>query len=126
MSDNLYRTILGAILLVSLYADIEIIIYVLIGIVLLEGITNWRVPVIVNKIRNIDNSANDLLIDSRFNIEAERMFRFTVGGFMLATYPLGPDSVVWFFPWFMGFAILGAGVSGICPALALFKWLGFR
>ncbi|MDH5257243.1 MAG: hypothetical protein OEX07_04525 [Gammaproteobacteria bacterium] len=126
MSDNLYRTILGAILLVALYADIEIAIYVLAGIVLLEGITNWRIPKIINKIRSIDNNGNDSAINGRFNIEAERMFRFTVGGFMLATYPLGPESVVWFFPWFMGFAILGAGVSGICPALALFKWLGFR
>jgi hypothetical protein len=33
---------------------------------------------------------------------------------------------LWFFPWFMGFAIFGAGLSGVCPVLISLKLLGFR
>ena len=126
MSDNNYRIVLGGILLVSLYFDFSIVIYVVISIVFCEGITNFRIPKIVNYVlkKDLDQIAEPP--NFRISFEAERAFRFTVSGLMMATYPLGPDSYVWFFPWFMGFAILGAGVSGICPALALFKWLGLR
>ena len=126
MSNNTYRIILGAILLVSLYVDFEVAIYTMIGIVLFEGVTNLRIPKLVNRALKKADPEPSCQTPSRFSFEAERAFRFTVGGLMMATYPLGPDSMVWFFPWFMGFAILGAGVSGICPALALFKWLGLR
>ena len=34
--------------------------------------------------------------------------------------------MLWFFPWFMGFAILGAGASGVCPVLLGLKYIGFR
>jgi hypothetical protein len=34
--------------------------------------------------------------------------------------------VLWFFPWFMGFAIMGAGASGICPVLLGLRWAGFK
>lgn len=136
MSDNLYRTILGAIVLVSLYMDLGPVIYLATAIVLLEGITNWRIPRLVNRWRattvppaTAPSTTVPPAADSdttRFSFEAERLFRLTVGGLLLITYSLGSDSMLWFFPWFMGFAILGAGVSGLCPALALFKWLGFR
>jgi len=33
---------------------------------------------------------------------------------------------LWFVPWFIGFALFGAGVSGVCPSLSLLKWMGFR
>ncbi len=126
MRDNTYRIILGAILLLALYVDVSVVIYVTVAIVLFEGITNMRVPKLVNRMLKKPEQVPNGKTVTRFNFEAERMFRLTVGGLIAATYPLGADSVVWFFPWFMGFAILGAGVSGICPALALFKWVGFK
>lgn len=126
MSDNAYRTILGAILLVSLYFDIEAAIYALAAMMLLEGITNWRVPKLINRGRKAADASPDCEVPSRFDFEAERAFRIAVPSFILATYPLGPDSVFWFFPWFIGFAIFGAGVSGICPMLAFFRWAGLR
>lgn len=126
MTNKTYRTILGAILLVSLYVEIEMVIYIIIAIVLFEGITNWRIPKLVNRIRKTSEFAPKPENSTRFNMEAEQAFRLAVGASLLATYPLGVDSMLWFFPWFMGFAVLGAGVSGLCPAVASFLWLGFR
>jgi hypothetical protein len=34
--------------------------------------------------------------------------------------------VLWFIPWFMGFAIMGAGASGVCPMILFLKWVGFK
>lgn len=126
MRDNTYRTILGALLLLILYLDIQVAVYSVAAVVLTEGLTNWRIPRLVNRLTKTPDPVAETKAKSRYGFEAERAFRLLVGSLILATYPLGPDSVVWFFPWFMGFAILGAGVSGICPALALFKWIGFR
>lgn len=126
MSNNLYRGILGAILLISLYFNFEVSIYVAFSIVTLEGLTNWRVPMLVNRIRNIPEDTSHLQANTRFSFESERAFRLLLGVLVLITYYYGEGNMLWFFPWFMGFAILGAGVSGLCPGVALVKWLGFR
>ena len=34
--------------------------------------------------------------------------------------------VLWFIPWFLAFAIIGAGASGICPVLVGLRWAGFK
>jgi hypothetical protein len=36
------------------------------------------------------------------------------------------SAALWFLPWFVGFALLGAGLSGICPMVIGLRWLGFR
>lgn len=126
LSDNMYRVGLGAIVLVLLYFDVAPALYAVCGVVLLEGLTNLRIPRLVNRLAGAADPRPSDHRHARFNTEAERVFRLTISSLMMITYSLGSDSVLWFFPWFMGFAILGAGVSGICPALALFKWLGFR
>ena len=126
MSNKLYRTILGAILLAALYFDVEKAIFAVTAIVLFEGVTNWRIPRLVNKVRKIAENDSMTETQARFFFEAERAFRIMVGVIVLSTYLMGPDSMLWFFPWFMAFAIFGAGVSGICPALLTLKWLGFR
>ena len=126
MSNNLYRAIAGSILLTTLYLELELVMYITFSIILFEGITNLRIPKVVNKIRNIPEPTYDNQPPSRFSFEAEQAFRLALSLSVLTTYSLGTDSVLWFFPWFMGFAILGAGVSGLCPMIALIKWLGFR
>lgn len=125
MKDNTYRIILGAILLAALYLDVEIIIYGVIAVTLLEGITNWRIPKLVNQALKKDGLSQSNA-GARFNIEAERMFRLMVGLVLVATFPFGSDSILWFFPWFMSIVFLGAGFSGLCPAILLLKGLGFR
>ena len=124
MTNNTYRIIVGSILLIALYFNFQIVVFAIIVMALTEGVTNIRVPMIVNHYRGLKTIKEQR--EGRPSFEAERAFRFTVSLLLLATFPLGPNSVVWFFPWFMGFAILGAGVSGICPALMLFRALGLK
>ena len=126
MSDNNYRILLGALILTSLYTDVSLAIFITMGTVLLEGVTNFRIPKVVNHLRGIPNDSSENKTTTKINFEAERAFRLSVSSLMLTTYPLGPESMVWFIPWFVGFAVLGAGVSGICPLLTLLRWIGLR
>jgi hypothetical protein len=41
------------------------------------------------------------------------------------TYLLFGDQL-WLIPWFAGFALTVAGLSGICPMLLFFEKLGFK
>ena len=132
MSDRTFRLIFGALLLLALYFDLNYLVYSLITVLFLEGITNWRIPLLVQKIRGasstIDESNDNLAPlhrDYRFNFEAERAWRLVSASMLLITYALFYD-LLWFFPWFMGFAIFGGGASGVCPVLIGVKWAGFR
>lgn len=126
MKDNTYRIILGAILLAALYLDVDMVIYGVIAVTLFEAVTNWRIPKLVNHVLKKDGPEQSKRADARFNIEAERIFRLMVGLVLAATFPFGSDSILWFFPWFMSIVFLGAGFSGLCPAILLLKGLGFR
>ncbi len=131
MSDRTYRTLLGLLILTGLYFELAPLMYALIGVLFVEGITNLRIPKLACKIRNCVAHADrfvyqdvDLVNQPRFGFEAERMWRLLVAAFLLVGYSL--VDALWFFPWFMGFAIFGAGLSGICPVLLGVRWLGFR
>ena len=52
MTDRAYRTLLGVCILLALYFDLSLMIYILIGLVFAEGITNQRVPMLVSAVRN--------------------------------------------------------------------------
>ena len=67
---------------------------------------------------------SEFVENSRFNIYSERVWRLVVGMFLLIGYSF--YSVLWFLPWFMGFAIFGAGLSGLCPVLLAIHWIGFK
>lgn len=128
MSDRMYRLILGMLLLIALYFEIGYLMYGLIGMLFLEGATNLRVPLLLRKLQGepaADSNLAPFQRKVRFNFEAERAWRLIVGLMLLITYVLFYDRM-WFFPWFMGFAILGAGASGVCPGLICVKWAGCR
>ncbi len=129
MSNRLYRLIVGLILLTGLYFDLPKLIYVLIVTVLFEGITNLRIPILVSKMRGITNDQAEgilgLPFQQRFNFDAERAWRLILGGVLILVYVIFFNTV-WYLAWFMGFAILGAGLSGVCPLFISLKWLGFR
>lgn len=130
MSNRLYRLLYGALLLTGLYFDQSMIIYVLIGLAIFEAITNLRIPKLVSQFRygnDGDPLEGSIGIDFniRTNFEAERGWRITVATMLLLSILIFPD-VLWFVPWFMGFAILGAGVSGVCPMFLVMKWIGLR
>lgn len=132
MNNHTYRLLLGTLILISLYFELDYLMYSLIVIMLLEGITNWRIPLLAQKLRGRPNpiaETSDSLTPShrgyRFNIEAERVWRLVVASMLLITYGLFFKHL-WFFPWFMGFAIFGAGVSSVCPVLIGIKWIGYK
>lgn len=130
MTDRTYRTMLGLALLVVLYFDYKLALYGLIGLVYFEGLTNIRVPMVVGFIRrsvlkqDYIYADNALVENSKFKIESEQLWRIAVGLFLTIGYFL--VDALWFFPWFMGFAIFGAGLSGVCPILMAIRWFGFK
>lgn len=130
MSERVFRIILGAVLLAALYFDLRPVIYGFIAVMLIEGITNWRIPILVSHLQGASGanvsgctlSPGEL---ARINFEAERALRLAVAVFLIISY-LVFSKELWFFPWFIGFALFGAGLSGICPMVMGFRWLGFR
>ncbi len=128
MSDRTFRLLLGALLLVVLYLDIAYLVYAIIGLMFFEGVTNLRLTLLLNRLKGESAAESNLAPiqhSSRFDFEAERAWRLIVSLMLLLTYGFFYDTL-WFFPWFMGFAIFGAGASGVCPMLIAVKWTGCR
>jgi hypothetical protein len=128
MSDRAYRLILGTLLLVSLYLEASYLIYFLIGMLFFEGVTNLRVPLVADKLRGVERAGSNVStaeVKTRFSFEAERAWRLSVGLMLFVTFVLFYEKL-WFFPWFLGFAIFGAGASGVCPGLIGIRWAGCR
>jgi len=130
MSDRTYRTLIGIVLLVVLYFEVDYALYGLIILLFVEALTNYRAPLLVALIRKHLLKQDYVYVDlalvenSKFNLESERVWRFVVASFLFISYFL--VDALWFFPWFMGFAIFGAGLSGVCPVLLAIRWLGFK
>ena len=130
MNERIFRIILGSVLLLLLYFDLRPAIYGFIVLSFFEGVTNWRIPILVSRMRSDWNAGTtDCALspgaDARINFEAERALRLAVAVLLVVSYVIFPKEL-WFFPWFIGFALFGAGLSGICPMVMGFRWLGFR
>ncbi len=131
MSERSYLILVGAVIIVALYFVQNIIIYGLCFWLIVEGMTDIRLTTLIQKARHITISAGLTVFkhQQRFSFDAFRAWRLTVafvlGSAMLLLQNYSMD-VLWFLPWFMGFAIMGAGVSGICPMLLFLRWIGFR
>jgi len=130
MSNRFYRLVYGGLLLVGLYFDQTLLIYSLIALAIFEALTNLRIPKLISKLRygnDGDPDEGNIGIDFkvRTNFEAERGWRISVASMLALSIFMFP-SALWFFPWFMGFAILGAGISGVCPMFLVMKWIGLR
>jgi len=131
MSERLFLFALGAFILISLYIEIDMMIYILCLWLLFEAIMDIRLTTLSQKLmsRTVPAGLTVFQTQTRFHFEALRALRIVIsvslaGAFILINkYNI---DVLWFVPWFLGFAILGAGVSGICPAMLLIRWLGFR
>ena len=131
MSERIFLFFVGAYILTSLYIEMDMMIYVLCLWLMFEAITDIRLTTITQKLMHKTVPAGLTVFQThmRFNFDAFRAWRITVaimlgGSFIL----LNENNIeyVWFIPWFMGFAILGAGASGVCPVLLLIRWIGFR
>lgn len=124
----MYRGLLGGLILIFLYFDLPSMIYVLIGMLFFEGLTNLRMPILINRLMGRTDANGELQlvsVQARLNMDSERVWRLVVGTLLLITFGI-LYQYLWFIPWFMGFAILGAGISGVCPVLFAIQWSGFR
>ena len=131
MSERIFLFLVGAFILLALYVEIDLLIYGLcIGLVL-EAITNFRLTTLSQKLmkKDVPHGLTVFKTKQRFNFDSFRAWRlmvpFTLGGslILLNVYHM---EMLWFFPWFMGFAIMGAGISGVCPMILLVRWVGFK
>lgn len=132
MTDRVFRLFIGACILSSLCLENRLLMIGLIAVLLFEGFTNWRVPMLVSQLRYGSNAAPavekscwPIRAFFKIDFDAERGWRFMVAILLSITYLMFYDQA-WFIPWFMGFAIFGAGLSGVCPMLLSLKLIGFR
>ena len=126
MSERIYRLLQGSYLLAVLYFELDLLVYILIGVLVFEALTNWRAPIWVSRIRY----GKDILIDPygdwcKFDFASERMMRFTMAAMLAFTFIVIPD-LAWFFPWFIGAMLLSAGITNICPMVMFYRYFGFR
>ncbi len=131
MSERAFLFIVGAFILLALYIEIDLLIYGLCAWLVFEAVTNIRLTTLSQKImkKSLSPGLTVFQTKQRFNFDAFRAWRITVifmlgGSFIVLNgYQM---EILWFFPWFMGFAIMGAGVSGVCPMLLMIRWVGFK
>ncbi len=144
MTNRSYRLLIGSLLLIFLYFDIHNGVYLLILLMFLEGVSNYLLPDLINRFIPVavgnGNNLAPVQNLTRFSFSAERAWRLIVSLLLTFSYiifdpqlNLLPENIItpladvsWFFPWFMGLAILGAGFSAVCPVLILVKWMGFK
>ena len=125
MSDRLYRLLLGLTLLVSLYFDLHPVLLAVIVLQLLEGISNYRIPLLINRFRGGGDGVAGANPDALIPFDAERAWRLTLAVCLILSLLVFPEQL-WWFAWFMGFAIFGAGLSGVCPMLVILQFARFR
>ncbi len=130
MSEKNFRIVLGAWLIIGLLINSPYVIYALVGLLLFEGITNLRVPLLITRLRfgNQPNTGDDAGTINQhvcMSFEAERALRLIVAALIVVPM-LTVTELLWLLPWFVGFALIGAGLSGICPMVLALRWLGMR
>lgn len=131
MTERTYLFIVGAYILVALYLENDYLIYGLAALLILEGISGVRLTRMVQHARHVSLDTGLLVFNTRprLDIDGLSAWRVFVAIVLVTSYTLLHEyglEVIWFFPWFMGFAIMGAGASGICPVLLILRWAGFR
>lgn len=131
MSERLFLFIVGAYILTGLYFEIDVMIYSLSVLLLLEGLTNIRITTLSQSLmrQTVPAGLTVFQTSQRINFDAFRAWRIMVAVMLGGSFLLLKEhniEVVWFFPWFMGFAIMGAGASGVCPMILFIRWVGFK
>ncbi len=131
MSERAYLFFVGALILMALYFSQNNIIFALCLWLVFEGVTNIRLTTMSQRLRNVTLPPGLTVFKTRQRVEMDALsaWRLSVAIFLSASFILLQVYKVeelWFLPWFMGFAIMGAGASGVCPMLLLLRWLGFK
>lgn len=136
MTERMFRVFLGAGLFLLLYISAIYgrtdLIFLYIALLAFEGITNWRIPIVLTRLKNkmSPSNTNSNMVWSeaqsyRIPFEAERAMRLVVA--ILLVIPLFfTGDIIWIIPWFVASMLLLAGVTNICPMVMFFRWLGFK
>ena len=92
-----------------------------------EGITNWRIPLLLTRLRSAGESGGNpqCAYTGALAFEAERVLRLIIVAMLIATQFVYPQ-LLWWLPWFIGFALIGAGLSGICPMVLGLRGIGCK
>lgn len=130
MTERQFRFVIAIFLLGGLYFELRGVVISIIAIYLTEGVTNLRVPMLVAKLLpqkpgHITCDPGAISVAPRFSIESEQVLRLVVGGLLLMSYEIYPQTL-WYLPWLLGLALLGAAITGICPCILGLKTWGFK
>lgn len=127
MSERTFRLIQGIYLFITLLLDNPLMMYAIIGMYLFEGITNFRIPILVSRLRFGTFQVHDpfQLKNARIPCDSERIQRLLAAVFLYVTFFVYPDAA-WFGPWFLAAIFTMAGVTNICPSVMFFRYVGFR
>ncbi|HEX9627490.1 MAG TPA: hypothetical protein VGA00_11185 [Acidiferrobacterales bacterium] len=132
MTERSFRILLGGLLLAGLFFDLAAVVWAVIGLLLFQGVTNWRIPRVVSRLRYGSSVVLPRCCGhaptapaGRINFESERALCLIVGAFLVVTYGLF-NAELWFLTWLIGFALFAAGLSGVCPMVLGLRYLGFR
>jgi hypothetical protein len=131
MTERMFLLLVGIYILAALYLENNYLIYGLAAFLVFEGVSGIRLTRLIQKARHVSLGYGLVDVDSkvRFAIDGLSAWRVFVAIMLVSVNVLlheyGLD-VLWFFPWFMGFAILGAGASGICPVFLGLRCAGFK
>ena len=128
--QRLYMFFIGSVLLLALYLELTGLVYALAALVIFEAVTNLRIAKLLvpssrppaGGVRQTNPSAIPRFC--RFNFDAERAWQLSLGPILIVTYALGNS--MWFIPWFIALAVIGAGLSGVCPWLIALRAIGFK
>jgi len=131
MTERMYLLLVGIYILAALYLENNYLIYGLAVFLVFEGISGIRLTRLIQKARHVSLGYGlvDFNSKARFAIDGLSAWRVFVAIMLVSVYVLSHEysiDVLWFLPWFMGFAIMGAGASGICPVLLGLRWAGFK
>lgn len=103
--------------------------YVYLFVLFFEGLTNWRIPILVNRIRyGQDHPPHQPPPDTekaRINFDAERAMRLLFAVALVPAIFLLPRDL-WFINWIMAAFLTLAGLVNFCPTVVSLRYLGFK
>ena len=128
MTERAYRLVIGISMILFLFLQWDYAMDIMLALLLMEGLTNWRIPILVSRLRypqgkiKVTDSENT---QCTINYDAERMLRWIIFIFV-GLGSVAFTSQLWFFPWFVGLMLLLAGITGICPTVMFLRRVGMR
>jgi len=103
--------------------------YTYLGLLFFEGITNWRIPILINRLRfgqdHIAGRPETVSEGSRFEFEAERAMRLVFVLLLIPAIFFLPEDL-WFINWIIASSLTLAGLVNFCPTVVTLRLIGFR